>query len=327
MRVLFVVSGNRNELSPIVLNQAKSLMAYSPDIHIDFFQIKGKGIFGYLKNCPKLRRFANSYCPDVIHAHYSYAGYLAAISLFPKKIIVSLMGSDANVSGLLKYTINIVSKCLWSKVIVKSDSMLKIFNKKHVIVLPNGVDFSTFKRIAKEKSTEKVGFDITKKQIVFFLSENNRKEKNVDLAIKAVSLMNSNQIDFHIIPYVEHRMVPYLLNAADVLLLTSIYEGSPNIIKEAMACDLPIVSTDVGDVSKVIKNTEGCYLCSYNPEDVAEKLTLALKFNKKTNGRQNISHLDSKSIAKQLISIYHEVYENNETSAPPKKQKIKKNDS
>ena len=97
------------------------------------------------------------------------------------------------------------------------------------------------------------------------------------------------------------------LNAADALVLTSLWEGSPNVIKEAMACNLPIVSTDVGDVKEVIGDTEGCYITSYEPSDVAGKIKLALDFGKRTNGREKIKHLEINTIAKRIIDVYNEV--------------------
>lgn len=98
-------------------------------------------------------------------------------------------------------------------------------------------------------------------------------------------------------------------NAADVVLLTSLWEGSPNAIKEAMACNCPVVSTDVGDVREVIGNTEGCYISSFEPRDVAKKIQMALDFSKRTNGKQSIIELglDSKTVANKIINIYTKV--------------------
>ena len=101
--------------------------------------------------------------------------------------------------------------------------------------------------------------------------------------------------------------VNLLMNGAELLLLTSFSEGSPNVIKEAMACNCPIVATDVGDIADVIKNTPGCYLTSFDPADVAEKIKQALAFGKRTNGRKKIRHLDNKIIAEKIVEVYKKV--------------------
>jgi glycosyltransferase involved in cell wall biosynthesis len=105
-----------------------------------------------------------------------------------------------------------------------------------------------------------------------------------------------------------------MLNAADILLLTSFSEGSPQIVKEAMSCNCPIVSTYVGDVRWVIGDTKGCYITTFDPADVVEKIKLALKFSEKigrTKGRERIIELglDSDTIAKKIIDVYYSVLE------------------
>jgi len=79
------------------------------------------------------------------------------------------------------------------------------------------------------------------------------------------------------------------------------------VIKEAMACNLPIVSTDVGDVAKVIEGVEGCYLVKPDPEDVADKLFRVLQWRQRTHGRDNIKHLGSGPITQRIIEVYNEI--------------------
>ncbi len=133
-------------------------------------------------------------------------------------------------------------------------------------------------------------------------------KKTSPLAQKAFdNLSVKENIKLKTVYDIDYSLVPDYISAADVVLLTSHFEGSPNIIKEAMACNCPIVSTDVGDVREVIGNTEGCYISSFDPNDVADKLTKALNFANKTTGRENTKHLDDKVIAQKLIDIYESV--------------------
>jgi len=103
------------------------------------------------------------------------------------------------------------------------------------------------------------------------------------------------------------------LNAADLLLSTSLWEGSPNIIKEAMACNCPIVSTDVGDVKWLLDGVEGCFITTNDPNDIANKIRKALDIKGKTKGREKLISLglDSKNIAKKIVSVYEEVMREN----------------
>jgi teichuronic acid biosynthesis glycosyltransferase TuaC len=116
----------------------------------------------------------------------------------------------------------------------------------------------------------------------------------------------------HVINCVSIDELKYFYSAADLLLLTSFHEGSPNVIKEAMACNCPIVSTNVGDVPEVIGKTEGCFLASFDPIDVAEKMRFALEFAQtkgRTNGRQRIIELglDSETVSAKIIEVYNKV--------------------
>ena len=306
MKVLFVSSGNSEfGISPIVKNQGESLKQNGIDLY--YFTIKGKGINGYLKNIPILKKHLNANHYDIIHAHYFFSALVATLS-GANPLIVSLMGSDAYKNKSFSYLIKYFSKSKWDKTIVKTDAMKHYLKLINAPVIPNGVDLQKFEFIPIENAIIFTDFDINKKHILF-LSNPDRQEKNYKLAKQAVDLLNSNYIDLHAIYNIPHDKVPYYFYSADVLLLTSLWEGSPNVIKEAMACNLPIVSTDVGDVKEIIGDTEGCYICSYDPTDVAEKIKMALSFGKRTNGRKRIIELglDSDSIAKKIIDVYQEV--------------------
>ena len=142
----------------------------------------------------------------------------------------------------------------------------------------------------------------SQKTIVLFCSSISRPEKNYTLAKESMKLIDNAEL-WELKGY-SRKDVPILMNAVDVILMTSLHEGSPQVIKEALACNVPIVSTDVGDVKDLISNVKGCYLCEYEVNDVSDKIQLALSYNKKTNGRSNIIHLDETIVAQELAKIY-----------------------
>jgi glycosyltransferase involved in cell wall biosynthesis len=264
MKVLFVSSGNSlSGISPIVKNQGDSLKENG--IEIEYFTIIGKGVTGYLRNIIKLRRFLKGRSFDIVHAHYSLSGYVASLS-GARPLVVSLMGSDVWKGMLGKGIMKLFNRFFWDMLIVKSESMKKKIDTKNSHVIPNGVNFDVFQPIDKENAKKKVGFNYNKH--IIFVANPERREKNYQLAFKAFKLLNDPDVELNVVSGVGYKDIPYYYYAADVLLLNSLWEGSPNVVKEAMACNLPIVLTDVGDVKEVIGDTEGCHVTSFDPNDV-----------------------------------------------------------
>jgi glycosyltransferase involved in cell wall biosynthesis len=305
MKILFVCSGNSShfQVVPFIKIQADSLIEL--DIEVEFFTIKGKGVWGYLKNVRILKEFIKTNKHDLIHAHYSLSGIVAYLAS-KKPILTSLMGSDVNRSRIELFIIRFFVRHLWVMTIVKSEDMRKKLNSKgNVQVVPNGVDVDSFIELDKLVCRSKLGLD-EKKYYVLFGADPKRREKNFDLAKLAVNKISEYDINILTLNGIPHDLVPLYINAADLLILTSVYEGSPNIVKEAMACNCPIVSTDVGDVSWLLSGIEGCYICKADDKDLALSLKDCLHRNSHTNGRKKLIELglDSKTVAIKVSDIY-----------------------
>ena len=321
MKVLFICSGTKNNKPSAIINaQLESLL--NEGLFIKVFTINEKGFTGYFKSIFQLKKILNSNDFDILHAHYGFSAIVAFFTKKKQKLIVSFMGDDIvgsnkqdgsiKKSSLILARFNIImSKLFYDYTIVKSQEMFSRFSHKKVALIPNGVDLNKFKIIDKSKSRVKLNIEKNKKAVIF-VSDPKRAEKNYFLAQKAIKNLNDNTVELLTVFGVAHLMLPYYYNAANLLLMTSYHEGSPNVIKEAMACNCPIVSTNVGDVDWIINGTNGCFLTSFNETDVVEKIKLALKFSEekdRTNGRQKIidKKLDSKLIAKEIINIYKKI--------------------
>ena len=289
-------------LSPIIKGPTDILRDLGIEVYN--YSVKKRGYFGYLKEIITLRQHLKNHQYDLVHAHFAFSGFLAGVSTrLPK--VVSLMGGEAYEKLYWLPIIRIFSAFSWDIIIVKSKKMYDKLKIHNAYIIPNGVDLDKFKIIDKKQAKNKIKFD-DNKHILFFSPS--RYEKNYELANNAYKNLNNSAVRLNLISGVPHHLIPYYLNAADVLLLTSIFEGSPNVIKEAMACNLPIVSVDVGDVKKIIGKTNGCYIAKNEPEDIASKLSQALLFDSKTNGRVVIKRdLDQKIIAKKIIELYSKI--------------------
>lgn len=306
MKVLFVASGNQGKASPVVKAQGDALVKAGVDV--DYFLIKGKGIKGYLSQVRPLRKYWKAHHFDVIHAHYSLSAYVASLAGV-KPLVVSLMGSDVKATGWHSKFVRLFSKLFcWKDVIVKSKDMAEAVRIKDVNVIPNGVDMDLFVLMDKNKCQKRLGWDEGKKHILFPANPS-RPEKDFQLAQDAIKLLDQN-VAIHVFQQVEHQETVYLFNAADAVLLTSKWEGSPNVIKEALACCRPIVSTNVGDVKERLVGIEGCYVAeTREPAELAGLLKRALDCEKPTKGRDAIfsAGLDNIQILKKIINIYKKV--------------------
>lgn len=321
MKILFVYSGNRSKSSPIVLNQAQSMIA--SNIDLGYYSINKKGIWGYFKHVLLLRKFLHINKFNIIHAHYGLCGIVALFARRDEKVIVSFMGDDLLGSSGAEGRLTLGSKLLakingflsyrfYDYSIVKSEQMFHVLKKStNVSICSNGVSLDGFLPIDKSLAIKRTGFSGNDINLIF-VSDPVRHEKNYTLALSAIGILNDSTHRLHIIKNVNPKELKYYYSAADILIMTSLHEGSPNVIKEAMACNCPIVSTDVGDVRAVIGDTEGCYISSFDPVDVSQKIKLAIEFRQKykqTRGRERIIELglDSENVAKRIVGIYEKI--------------------
>jgi len=287
-----------------VYEQGESLKTLG--IEVDYFLVKGSGILGYKNNIYPLRKYYKSGHYDLVHAHNIFCGFLCSLARL-KPLIVSLMGWNVE-KIYLKYLIRFFYYLSWDKCIVKSKNMQLSLGKIDVEVIPNGVNIDLFKPMDKGTAQQFLGWEKNKIHILF-AADPSRPIKNFQLCKKAISMINMDNIVLHTLGNIERKEMPYYYNASDVVLLTSKKEGSPNVIKEAMACNCKIVSTDVGDVKERFNENKACFIADNTPEDICQKIILAINYNGIINTRDEIINLSSHFIASKLVDIYNQVYD------------------
>ncbi len=304
MKILFVSSGRAGATGHVVKNQGESLR--NAGLDIEYLTVK-PGIRGYLLAVCDIRKRFRKENFDLVHAHYSLSAFSATMAgVHP--LVVSLMGSDAFSPLPVRVLIKFLSSRRWDTVIVKTKEMKSLLNLRHAYILPNGVDTERFAPIDKAIARRMLNIDAGKK-LVLFVSVRNRPEKNLSLAVEAVRSLGDNNVELLHLYDKPNTEIPLYLNAADLLLLTSDREGGVNVIKEAMACNCPIVSTDVGDVRQVTEGTEGCFITGSDPGSISRGIRQALSFGRRTNGKDRIfkTGLDSVTVAHKITDIYQAV--------------------
>lgn len=302
MKVLIVASGNSAVISPFVKEQGDSLKEIGLDI--DYFLIKGKGITGYLKNYFNLNRLIKTNTYDIIHAHYGLSGLLATFQSHVP-VVITFHGSDVNLNRTNFYLSFLASRLSDANIFVHESlsKKLSLFSDKAEII-PCGVNLNLFKPIDKLASRDKLGLDHNYNYVLFSSSFNN-KIKNAALAKLALS--NFENIILLEMKGYSREEVHLLMNAVDILIVTSHSETGPLVVKEALACNCPIISTDVGDVKELANGTKNCYIVEYDAKQIEQRIRDILSSNKKSDGRAAVKHLSLEKIATDVYSVYKRV--------------------
>ena len=301
MKILIVASYNKGSFSPFVVEQADALKNIGNEIAL--MGIKGRSFKGYLKNYSPLRSKIDQFRPDVIHAHYGLSGLFANMQR-RVPVVTTYHGSDINDRKVLPFSRLAMCLSAWN-VFVSRKTMEIAKPKRCFSLVPCGIDLCGLQLTSREEARKKMGLS-AQKQYVLFAGAFNNGVKNAPLAKGAVNEMRSGAELLELKGY-SREEVTLLMCAADALLMTSLTEGSPQVVKEALDCGCPIVSVDVGDVSERIDGVAGCFLARTSESSLlASLLDKAIAFEGKTDGRGKIiaDGLDNQLVERKLMDIY-----------------------
>ncbi|HDQ70511.1 MAG TPA: glycosyltransferase family 4 protein [Chloroflexi bacterium] len=312
MRVLLVTNMYPTPEEPaygtFVRDQVEDLRRI--DIEIDVLFINGpKHTLNYLWGVPRFWWQLLKKRYHLIHAHYAMSGFIARLQPF-YPVVVTYHGGEVkdHVPRWLKIPARF-GPWIFDRVIVVNHEEKEILNDHaRVSVIPCGVDLEVFRPMPRAEARRSLELP-PDKPLILWAGQYWQPEKRFELVEASVATLKRTmpEAELVVVSGQPHSVIPVHMNACDVFVFTSWSEGSPMVIKEAMACNLPIVSTDVGDVAEVIGGVEGCYLVEPDPEDVADKLSKVLQERQRTHGRERIKYFDSNAIARQIGALYHEL--------------------
>lgn len=288
-------------------------------VDLDVFPFDGdKNPVKYLRAWAQLRRRLRAQRYDLIHAQFGQSGLLA----FPKRLplVVTFRGSDvlgivrdgdgaySRAGRMLQRASRFVARHADAVILVSAHLGDQLRTKAPVHVIPSGLDFTLFRPMPQAEARQQLGMD-PHERLVLFVGRPHQARKRGDLARAAVELLNERMPARLVVAWqVEHAQVPLYMNACDVLIFTSMQEGSPNVVKEALACNLPVVSVNVGDVPERLRDVEGCELCADDePATIAAALERVLKRGRRVDGQAAVRHLDERLLTEKVLRVYRSV--------------------
>jgi glycosyltransferase involved in cell wall biosynthesis len=283
-----------------IYDQVEAVKAINSDISFHYFFIRKKGIRGYLSEYMRLRAEQKNHPCDLIHAHFGLSALLAALQ-FKEPIVATFHGSDINKS-ITRIISAFAAIRASASIFVSQKLVKKAIYSGNSFVVPCGIDLSLFKPLNKIECQRALGLDSEKSYILFSSSFSN-PVKNVKLLDDALMLWKGIKPEVLELWNIPREQVPVWINAADVCVLTSFSEGSPQFIKEAMACNKPIVATDVGDISERFGKAPNLRITTFEPENVRNAISDVMH-QEFPNSIVWVQELDHRIIAEKIISIY-----------------------
>jgi glycosyltransferase involved in cell wall biosynthesis len=320
-RVLFVTNMWPDEKRPyygsFIHSQARSLAA--GETLVDVIYVRGfLGNRAYLRSLREIPRLGRGDAYDLVHVHYGHTA-VASLGLRQRPLVVSFCGEDLlgapredGITTKSRIEVAVFRQVarLATVTITKSAEMEAVLPRpvrarNHV--LPNGVDLEMFVPRPREQAREELGWEREGK-VMLFLGNPEDPRKNLALAEAAAAKVEARVpgARLHKAWGVEPEQVPVLMSAADCLLFPSKSEGSPNAVKEAMACALPIVAAPVGDIAERLEGVADCYVRPHDPDAFAAAAEQALGADRAPAAREAVESLGIARVAGRLGEIYDE---------------------
>jgi len=317
LRVLMVTSDwptGPAGTAQFIERQARFLQAAS--VQVDVYAFRGyqnpiRYVFAWWKVQRRVR--GNHY--DLAHAQFGQS----AVLLFPRHVPLvvtfrgdELQGIPGDTSGrltlrgwVLRWLCRIMARRADATIVVSEHMKRYLDDGAPAHVIPSGLDFTLFRCTPREEARRRLGLPLAA-HLALFVGNPALARKRYPLARRVVEILNRSLPTQLIVGWgVPHVDMPTLMSACDALLFTSMQEGSPNAVKEALACDLPVVSVAVGDVPVRLRGIEGCELCADDrPETIAAALERVLRRGQRIAGRQAVQQLDENLITQQVLGVY-----------------------
>jgi teichuronic acid biosynthesis glycosyltransferase TuaC len=291
----------RPQFGVFVEREVVYLRQYGIDVDVLFIDGRTSRM-AYTRGVTQLRAKLRTSQYHLVHAHYVLTGIVCRAQR-GLPIVLTHHGIEV-MEGWQSPLCWTISRAV-DAVIVRTAAMRTRLGLPGAAVIPAGIDMDFFHPIPQRDARQALGL-LPGAKIVLFVGEP-RPEKRLELAQAAVARIPSAHL--HHVHGQPPERVRLFMNAADVLVLTSTNEGSPNVVKEALACNLPVVAVGVGDVPELIADVDGCHIVEQEPDDIARGIARSLAHGDgaRVRGREAVEALSWSAVTRRLIDVYEGV--------------------
>lgn len=326
MKVLAVTNMLPTPESPnagrFIEQQIKALRRTGLELDVTLVNRQKEGMRAYINLRAMLKDALRRFNPDLVHV--MYGGIMPCIvryAIRDRPVVVTFHGSDLLGQPFERPVRRILSACgvLASQQAARQcdgvvavaehlvDKLPKEIPHRRIQIIPCGIDLDLFKPLNRRHCRQQLGWKQDDFHVLFQATGD--PVKRPELAAAAVESLSKLGVktELHYLRGVEYEHVPTWLNASDVLLVTSYHEGSPTIVKEALACNLPVVSVRVGDIPQRIQEIAGCYLSLPNAMELALMLKKVQMSASKIDGHSAVKDISLEACAGKLLEFYKRI--------------------
>ncbi len=320
MLILWTHNFNPDELNAgvFMFTAAEAIRALGVDVKLEYLG-NLRSVLSILKAQEHVKKISKDF--DLVHAQYGSACAIATLKAKNCPKVLSLRGSDWNVhtaSFSFHYWHTRLAKIMTRLAVKKYDLTITVSNRMCLdlrrnfpnvrsVALPSPVDTNRFVLVDKGQARQLLGFpDNNEKWILFTAGDRNNPIKRYPLARQAVDLANAKlgNVKMRVASGLPHSELPLFVAACDLILCTSDNEGWPNSIKEALACNVPFVSTDVSDLSDIADKESICRICPADAAVLADNICDVLSTPETVDLRRHVREMDVRTTSERLLDLY-----------------------
>jgi len=296
LRILVVIPGRPADHTMVFARRQARALAERPDADVEVFFLESRvSPVGLWRARRAFRAHIARFQPQVVHVHYGTMTAFFTVTVSRVPVVVTYHGSDLNRTPTDGFWRDLFGRLLSQFAALGAAGIICVsealrarlwWRRGKVRIIPMGVELDRYVPIPRDEARLRLSWPLD--QFIVIFNASRPGIKRLDIAEATAHAVRASGVDvrLHLLTGdTSQEEMPVLLCASDALLLCSDREGSPTMVKEAMACDLPVVSSDVGDVRERLHGVNPGAVVAQDADELARALLEVHASHTRSNGR------------------------------------------